>query len=597
MDGELSRVRWATFAALALVFGLYLLTVLPWHPLVGIGAALVTSGLLTAVLELWLRLSLRRADIASRPLALEVQPAQVESLLALQQKFFLASSERDIVLAALQAGSELLRADGASFVPYDEFGQAIPALGFGEVPAAGLQDWPSRLALPETRQTCKNCEALDAGSGCVLIPREAGPAARVRCFPLESGGRDVGMLNYFFKASCHLTEQQLLLLRQVIHAAGMALENLRARDQEVAALRFLQTASVPKSDSQVSLKELLDSVHQALDVDFALIYIPGGIESGVTSAPLLLSRSRAEAAIPDLTFLEGVWKSVLASGHSMSLENVTLNKREMWKAFLAIPLTWQESSPAGVLVLGSNSSQAWAQRHLLLLETLASQAAILIQNARLMVQVEYQAVVDERTRLAREIHDGLAQTLAFLKIQAAQMQSYLTRGETERLTSTLQSSYRTLSDAYLDARQAIDNLRRVPSSSLRDWIGQVASDFEQGTGIKVDLGAFAVEPNFAPNIQAQLIRIVQEALSNIRKHARADRVTLSGFSRDAQVIIEVCDNGVGFLPEQVDAPARYGLRGMRERADGIGAEFQITSQPGQGTVISISLPLPVKEEM
>jgi two-component system nitrate/nitrite sensor histidine kinase NarX len=198
--------------------------------------------------------------------------------------------------------------------------------------------------------------------------------------------------------------------------------------------------------------------------------VPGAIDT----TPVLLTESpadsNAENSVPDLPFLEGIWRSVLSSGQSLSLENVTLNKREMWKALLAVPLVWQGERPAGVLVLGSISSQAFAHRHQALLEALASQAALLIQNASLVVQVEYQAVVDERTRLAREIHDGLAQTLAFLKIQTAQMQNYLAQGETERLTDTLQSNYRTLSDAYLDARQAIDNLRRLPSSSLAGWI-------------------------------------------------------------------------------------------------------------------------------
>jgi two-component system, NarL family, nitrate/nitrite sensor histidine kinase NarX len=214
-----------------------------------------------------------------------------------------------------------------------------------------------------------------------------------------------------------------------------------------------------------------------------------------------------------------------------------------------------------------------------------------------MAQLEYQAVLDERTRLAREIHDGLAQTLAFLKIQSAQMQNYLSRGETERLTSTLQSSYRTLSDAYLDARQAIDNLRRAPSSSLRDWLGEVLADFRESAGVQAELSAFEVSGDFPPTVQAQLIRIVQEALSNVRKHAAANQVLVSAREQQGDIVLEVRDDGVGFSPENLDGNARYGLRGMRERSDMIGAEFQISSQPGQGTVILLRLPARLKEEV
>src|SRR5690606_21939449 len=102
---------------------------------------------------------------------------------------------------------------------------------------------------------------------------------------------------------------------------------------------------------------------------------------------------------PDRAFLDGIWRGVQASGQSISLENVIINRREMWKVFLAVPLLAQDSTPAGILVLGANNIQTFAERQRALLETIAAQAALLLQNARLMVQLEYQAVLDERTRL------------------------------------------------------------------------------------------------------------------------------------------------------------------------------------------------------
>ena len=265
---------------------------------------------------------------------------------------------------------------------------------------------------------------------------------------------------------------------------------------------------------------------------------------------------------------------------------------------LAVPLAWLEEVPDGVLILGSNSNHVFTPRHQALLETLAGQAALLIQNARLMVLIEFQAVVDERTRLAREIHDGLAQTLAFLKIQAAQMQNFLAQGETEKLTNTLQANYRTLSDAYIDARQAIDNLRRSPSTNLRDWIGQVAGDFEQSTHQKIDIAVEEFPHEYPVNIQAQLIRIVQEALSNIRKHAQATCISIRGYQDQDSYLIEIRDDGIGFDPDMgtIDGTSHYGLQGMRERSENIGADFQITSKPGMGTCVSLRLPSMIKEE-
>ncbi len=591
---EFVLIRPAVYLILASVSGYALVTKSPWSPWY--------LGVLVAVL------AIAAADFAlsrltsNRRLAVRDHARyQVRQALELQRKFLAAHTEKEILETVMRVGSTVLQAVGASFVPYDEWGQSLPALFQGKVPETALQSWAARLSAPQTRQVCKNCQVLHGAAGCALMPPEVEKTANVRCFPLLSGEREVGVVNFFFDTESELDSDARLFVVESVRAAGQALKNLRARDQEIAALRYLQTASAQKSELQLLLNSLLENVQKALNVDFALLYLPQGVPGKLAATPLLLTKSRSgsqpESAEADLPFLEGIWKSVLASGKSLSLENVTLNKREVWKGLLAVPLTWQDTPPIGVLVLGSNSDQAFAQRHQVLLETLAGQAALLIQNASLMVQVEYQAVVDERTRLAREIHDGLAQTLAFLKIQSAQMQNYLARGETERLTSTLQANYRTLSDAYLDARQAIDNLRRVPSTSLRGWIGQVASDFEQNSGLRVDLAQFQLTVEYPPTVQAQLIRIVQEALSNIRKHANAHAVTIVGCQDEKIVLIEVRDDGVGFLPEQVNDSSRYGLRGMRERAEMIGADFQITSQPGLGAVVSLRLPAAIKEEV
>ncbi len=595
-DRELARARWATFAALVLVLGFYLVTQAPWAPWISILIAVLTAGLLTAVLEFWLRLSLRRAASQERA---DASRQQLHAALALQRKFLESLSEKDILDGLLENGLAVLRASGASFIPLDEWGQSLPALIQGQVPTAALQNWSRRLTMPETRQACKNCTSMHGERGCILLSADAPLAASVDCFMLQSNGRDVGVVNFYFDGKAVIASETRQYIEEILRLAGQALESLQKRNQEIGALLYLQTSATPRSDLPSLLKSLLENIRKTLAVDFALLYIPSGLPGQIQAIPQVFSchdLAGQSPSIPDGLFLEGIWKSVLSTGHSMSLENVTLNKRDTWKTLHAVPLVWQAQGPEGVLLLGSNSAQAFAQRHQALLETLAGQAALLIQNSRLMVQLEYQAVVDERARLAREIHDGLAQTLAFLKIQAAQMQNYLSRGETERLTSTLQASYRTLSDAYIDARQAIENLRRTPSVSLADWVRQVASDYEQTTGQKVALDEFNLSVEYPPNVQAQLIRIIQEALSNVRKHAAAEHVTIRGIQKPDSVLIEVRDNGKGFAPEQVDGSLRFGLRGMHERAESIGADFQIASQPGAGTILSLRLPVPVKEK-
>jgi two-component system nitrate/nitrite sensor histidine kinase NarX len=201
-------------------------------------------------------------------------------------------------------------------------------------------------------------------------------------------------------------------------------------------------------------------------------------------------------------------------------------------------------------------------------------------------------MIQERTRLAREIHDGLAQTLGFLKLQLAQMQNYLAREEMERLRQSVDLCYSTLSEAYQEARQAIDGLRIWPKESgLAGWLEQTVSEFEEVSGLAVQMTEPELKTSLPPEVHAQLIRIVQEALSNIRKHAHAEQVWISVNEVEEDLWLEIRDDGQGFSPEDVTVPARHGLRGMRERAELIGADFQVVSRPGEGTRIRVRLPL------
>jgi two-component system nitrate/nitrite sensor histidine kinase NarX len=333
-----------------------------------------------------------------------------------------------------------------------------------------------------------------------------------------------------------------------------------------------------------------------MDVDLALVWVPA--EDGFRQ-PLFLHSAYPEKidepfGLENASMLDGIWQTVSNSNKPLSMESVTLPQelvRDSNLKLLALPVAWREDEPMGMLLLGSQPSHKFTRRQLMLLRTVAGQVALLIQNDLLMTQLEYQAVLDERTRLAREIHDGLAQTLAFLKMEAARMQSFYTKGEFDNLAQILQACYQTLSDAYLDARQAIDNLRHIPDNGLADWLKITAADFETLTGLQVNVSAVEFEHVFSPSIQVQMTRIVQEALTNIRKHAKPSTVSISATQCEENVIIEVKDDGRGFAPLEKQPPSQYGLRSMRERAESIGADIQVISAPGQGTTVQLRIPI------
>jgi two-component system nitrate/nitrite sensor histidine kinase NarX len=115
-------------------------------------------------------------------------------------------------------------------------------------------------------------------------------------------------------------------------------------------------------------------------------------------------------------------------------------------------------------------------------------------------------------------------------------------------------------------------------------------EFEENTGLPVSLKESSVEAKLPLEVQAQLIRIVQEALSNVRKHSGATRAWINCNQSENGFMIEIGDDGCGFSLEEVPGVSRYGLQGMRERSDLIGGEIEVISGKGEGTIIRVNLP-------
>ena len=132
---------------------------------------------------------------------------------------------------------------------------------------------------------------------------------------------------------------------------------------------------------------------------------------------------------------------------------------------------------------------------------------------------------------------------------------------------------------------------------LASWVDRLAKEFESSAGVQAVSSLKLEGADLSPEVQAHLVRIVQEALNNVRKHAEASQAQINLRMWEGDVLLEVIDDGRGFDPLDVPLVAQYGLRGMRERAELIGADFQIVSQPGQGTAVRLRLPATLQEKV
>ena len=226
-----------------------------------------------------------------------------------------------------------------------------------------------------------------------------------------------------------------------------------------------------------------------------------------------------------------------------------------------------------------------------MLETLGQNLGAAIENQRLIAREKEFAVSQERNLLAQGLHDSIAQGLNFLNLQVQMLDDSVRRGNLVEAAEVVPLLQAGVEESYQDVRELLQNFRtRWQSSDLPTEMRNVLAKFERQSGVRVKIDISGSGAPFAPEQQLQILFILQEALSNIRKHAQAGCVTVSVENgRDFAMLLR--DDGRGFSPAELieKTDAHVGLRIMEERAQRLGARFEITSEPGAGTTISLQL--------
>jgi signal transduction histidine kinase len=227
---------------------------------------------------------------------------------------------------------------------------------------------------------------------------------------------------------------------------------------------------------------------------------------------------------------------------------------------------------------------------------LADTTALTLENARLHEQVRRLAVLEERDRLAREMHDSLAQTVGTLNLKASLIQGLLSSGQIAQAQAGMLELKNITNEAYLEVRESIFGLRGAASlgSGLLPTLQEYLAVYRTHYGVDARLEAEdELLARFPMDVEIQIIRIIQEALTNVRKHAGASKVRVVFKAEGDQVRINVEDDGQGFDLAQVSGEGRhyFGLQIMRERAEDVGGSIKFDSRPGQGTRVVVRVPL------
>ena len=287
-----------------------------------------------------------------------------------------------------------------------------------------------------------------------------------------------------------------------------------------------------------------------------------------------------------------IWREVLDDGDwAPALMRFKAHLRELGvHTILFVPML-VAGRVAGFIGIRFTLKRNFRQEEIELTRALAHQATLAIQLTRLSVQSRQSAVTAERNRMARDIHDTLAQGFTGVIVQLEAVKEAMSRNQAVKASGHLDQAGELARESLREARRSVQALRpqvleeKQLSEALKDLIERMTS----GTTVHAELTLQGEQQKLSPEWETNLLRIGQEVLTNVLRHARASEFNVLLVFDGREIHLDLRDNGCGFDPQR--RHEGFGLQGMRERAEGMGGQLTIQSAAGKGTAISIVLPV------
>ncbi len=316
----------------------------------------------------------------------------------------------------------------------------------------------------------------------------------------------------------------------------------------------------------------------------------------------LVSRSGAVLNDPEHTFQTKLPRHTIELGNAETTPTPCLEctfLSSTYNACLAAPLV-VGSMKIGALCAARNDGKPFNDSDSRSLSLLANSAAIAISNAQLQQSneeiVRETAVLNERDRIANELHDNIAQILSFCNLQIEQIQLELPANRQDDLLPNIQNVKSSIETAQAQLRVALLDLKQPLSFHGTDFIydlTKVVDEFRHNTGLEIDYKITEKAVSGLPEeVQRQALFIIREALNNTHRHAQATNVNLWITKLHNKIRFVISDNGKGFSPDQLKGEGHYGLIIMKERARRIGGRIILESAPGRGTTVIFNYPFP-----
>lgn len=428
-------------------------------------------------------------------------------------------------------------------------------------------------------------------------------------FPLLSRNTVIGVIELISPSLGKFDKEMIYFLETLGQEMGIAIDNATlvasSRKHQDDVLTLYQLGI--KISSSLILSEVLDAVAESartlLKSDLGII---GLYRESCQEIKIWSVNGVGGEALDGLTFFtdqDGLGKALL-EGEVVTESDFRVNEAQSlyqvdfqdFNAYLAIPLHLGDKFLGAIGVLSKKRRQ-FSENDIQLLKQLGYHVFVSIENARLHQQLRYTATLEEQNRLARELHDNLAQAMGYIKIKAIMANDMVTRQDLEKSKEHLNELIKTTSVLYTDIREAIFNLRNTDSHqenfiyALQEYLDEYELHYGVDVRVSVDDNSSL---EFPPEVANQLFRIVQEALSNVRKHACAQRVWIKCWQEQSNIFISIEDDGSGFDLQRISGDNKskqsFGIQIMEERTHQIHGKFSIKSEPGLGTKIELKIP-------
>jgi len=452
--------------------------------------------------------------------------------------------------------------------------------------------------------------------------------------PLLVHNRLVGTLSIRIKERRALRPAEIELAQALAQQASLAvhLTHLAERSRQVAVLEERNLAATGRAAelarANKALKQTLDVLANDPEIDEVLGHVLTVVTQVLegSGSTLWLRDRDAETAKLHLVFRDGHLVIGAESGHRLAGQTLDLSRQDLFafavfrhgrpvwhevatskalddaaktylreqgvKALLGIPLILADKA-IGAIVVRFPELRQFGSVELELAQGLAQQATLALQLTRLAEQARKAAISEERNRMAREIHDTLAQSFTGVLIQLQAARQVLDDVNPEA-TQHLESAIALARVGLTEARRSVRGLRPqlLRDGNITTALDQLVRQLGTDSLVHINFSANGDAQRFmSPDIEINLLRISQEAITNAMKHSGANQINvrLSAGREAVQLAIE--DNGAGFDPHVSTLSRGFGLISMQERADRIGGDLTVLTKPGGGTKIHLLLPI------